>query len=67
MVRTSVTLAIASCAMLCLRDTHSEFGLTMGYVFILTDFNKVMFSCFIPDINQCVDSYFETGKVEFVK
>ena len=37
----------------------------MGYVFILTDFKKVVFSCFIPDISQCVNSYFETGKVEF--
>ena len=28
--------------------------------------NKVMyfmFWCFIPDINQCVNSYFETGKI----
>ena len=23
---------------------------------------RVMFSCFIPDINQCVNSYFGTGK-----
>ena len=32
-----------------------------GYAFILTDFISD-FSCFIPDINQCVNSYFETGK-----
>ena len=33
-------------------------------VFILLDFKRDVFICFIPDINQCVNSYFETGKVE---
>ena len=33
-------------------------------VFILLDFKRDVFIYFIPDINQCVNSYFETGKVE---
>ena len=49
------------CSLLC-HETEWKIRIgKKGYVFILTDL-RVMFSCFIPDINQCVNSYFETGK-----
>ena len=49
------------CSLLCLEtDWNIRIG-KQGYMFILTYFKK-QFWCFIPDINQCVNNYFETEK-----
>ena len=51
------------CSLLC---PETDWNIRIGKqdcVFILTDFNKwSMFWRFIPDVNQCVNGYFETGK-----
>ena len=47
------------CSLMC---PETDWNIRIGkqcYVFILTDFKK-RFWCFIPDINQCVNNYFET-------
>ena len=54
-------LAILSSLLCPETDRNIRIG-KQGYVFILSDFEKGCFDCFIPDINQCVKSYFNTGK-----
>ena len=52
------------CSLLCPETDRNIPIIEQGYVLILSDFKKyiVMFWCFISDINQGVNSTFNTGK-----
>ena len=51
------------CSLLCPETDWNIRIRKQDCVVILTDFNKwSMFWRFIPDVNQCVNGYFETGK-----
>ena len=50
------------CSLLCPEtDCKIRIG-KQGCVYFNCQTLRVMFSCFILDINQCVNSYFETGR-----